>query len=52
MTLDELNAKAQDNLLDVMQTIKVFKAEILALNETISSLNAEIEMLKVSPDND
>jgi len=52
MTLDELNVKAQDSLLEVMQTIKVFKTEIVVLNDKISSLEAEIIRLQDTPDND
>ena len=55
MTLDELNMKAQDNLLDVMQTIKIFKEEIVSLNNKINTLQAQIDELTsnaVGVDND
>ena len=51
MTLDEIAVKAQDNLLDIMQTVKILKEEIIALNKTNSELQKQLDDLNDNSDN-
>lgn len=44
MTLDEIAGKAQDELLNVMQTIKVLKEEVLSLNQKNAELQQQLDV--------
>jgi len=43
MTLDQITGKAQDDLLDVIQTIKILKEQIISQAETISTQQTTID---------
>ena len=52
MTLDQITVKATDDLLDIMQTIKLLKSEVMNLNKIIEDKDKEIEGLTNSKTDD
>lgn len=50
MTLEQIAGRAQDGLLDIMQTVKVMKEEIVRLNKQVIGLQQQLEETDITVD--